>query len=53
MTYLPALTIPSQALPNSASNYIAPIPSKFGVNGADVRLDGHLSSRDSVHGTVH
>jgi hypothetical protein len=53
MPYLPALTLPSQTLPNGAPNYIAPIPSKFGVNGTDIRLDGHLSSTDSVHGTVH
>jgi Carboxypeptidase regulatory-like domain len=53
MSYLPALTIPSTALPNSAPNYIAPIPSRFGLNGLDARLDGQLSAKDSVHGTVH
>jgi hypothetical protein len=53
LPYLPALTTPSQALPNGAPNYVAPIPSQFGLNGMDVRLDGHLSAKDSLYGIVH
>lgn len=53
MPYLPALTIPSPALPNSAPNYVAPVPSKFDINGMDFRPDAQLSSKDSLYGTVH
>ena len=53
MPYLPALTIPSPALPNSAPNYIDPVPSKFDINGVDFRLDAQLTSKESVYGTVH
>jgi hypothetical protein len=53
MRYLPPLTIASLALPNGAPNYIAPVPSEFGLNGFDARLDGQLSSKDYVYGTVH
>ena len=53
MPYLPALTISSPALPNGAPNYIAPVPSEFEVNGLDFRIDGQLTSKDSVYGTAH
>ena len=53
MSYLPAPTTLSAALPNGAPNYIAPVPSKFDVNGVDFRLDAQLSSKDSVYGIVH
>lgn len=52
--FLPAPTnLSAPALPNGAPNYIAPVPNNAGINGVDFRMDGRLSSKDSVNGVFH
>ena len=54
LPYLPAPTDSSSAaLPNSAPNYIAPVPNNAGINGVDYRVDGQISAKDSVNGVFH
>lgn len=54
LPYLPAPTIlSSAALPNSSPNYIASVPNNAGINGVDYRLDGQISSTDTVNGVFH
>lgn len=52
--YLPAPTsLSSAGLPNGSPNYFAAVTNKIGINGVDYRMDGQLSSKDSVYGVFH
>lgn len=54
LSYVPAPTNPnSLGLPNESPNYIAPVLSRIGINGVDYRMDGQISSKDSVYGVFH
>jgi hypothetical protein len=43
----------SLGLPNGSPNYITAVPNKAGINGVDFRMDGQLSSSDSLNGIFH
>lgn len=51
LSYLPAPTnLDSSGLPNGLPNYIVAKTNGVGINGVDYRMDGIISSRDSVYG---
>jgi hypothetical protein len=49
----PPTNLSSPALPNSAPNYIAAVPNDASINGVDFRMDGQLSTKDSLNGVFH
>ncbi|HYL35072.1 MAG TPA: TonB-dependent receptor, partial [Bryobacteraceae bacterium] len=52
--FLPAPSnLSSPGLPNGSPNYIAPVPNNAGINGVDYRMDGQISSADSINGVFH
>jgi carboxypeptidase family protein len=54
LKFLPAPTdLRSLGLPNGSPNYVAAVPNNAGINGVDFRMDGQLSSSDSLNGVFH
>ncbi len=54
LSYLPAPTnLDSPGLPNGLPNYVVAKTNDVGVNGVDYRMDGIISSRDSIYGVFH
>jgi len=54
LTFLPSPTnLNSAGLPNGSPNYTVAKFDKFGINGVDFRMDGQLSTKDSVYGVFH
>ena len=54
LKYLPSPTdLSSKSLPSGSPDYISAVTNKIGVNGVDYRMDGQLSTKDSLYGVFH
>jgi len=52
--YLPTLTNASATgLPNATADYVASKITTVGINGVDYRMDGTISTHDSLYGVFH
>jgi len=49
----PPTDLTSASLPSGSPNYIVAKGNQVGINGVDYRMDGVLSSKDSVYGVFH